>query len=391
MPARAAILTACLAALLGAGLAAAEPRAVSEAAAMILARREAAEATRRSAGLEREAARATSEAARARAQAEAVAARIQAAEADITAAEARIRLIENRRAEQRARLAERQAPLVRLTAALQSLARRPSALALVRPGSVEDVIRTRSLLATTMPVIRARTAEIRREIARGEQLRRQAERAVASLVGSQDELRRQRGALAQLEARERQRSQSLTETAITETDRALAFGEEARDIGARLSSRQSEARTQRMLAGLPGPVPRPPIAQPASPIPSGPRLPGYQLPVAGRLVTGTGEISDAGVHARGLTLEANGASEVVAPAAGRVAYAGRFRGYGEIVIIDHGGGWTSLVTNLAERSVEAGAAVEAGTAIGRTAPARSRVSVELRLEGRPVPITPMLS
>jgi septal ring factor EnvC (AmiA/AmiB activator) len=279
VPVRVLILSAVAVALLAAGLAAAEPRAVSEAAAMILARREASEATKRSAGLERQAAAATSEAARTRAQAEAVAARIQAAEADITAAEARIRLVENRRAEQRARLAERQAPLVRLTAALQSMARRPPALALVRPGSLDDMIRARSLLATTLPVIRERTAEIRREIARGEELRRQAEGAVGALVASQGELRRQRAELARLETRQRQRSQNLTETALNESDRALALGEEAREIGARLGSRQSDARMARMLSGLPGPVLRPPV--PASAAPPEPRLSGYRIPVQG--------------------------------------------------------------------------------------------------------------
>ncbi len=381
---------ACALAVLSAGLAAAEPRAVTEAAALILAKREAEEATRRSAQLEQEAQRATGEAARARAQAEAVAQRIQAAEADITGAEARIRIVEQRRAAQRARLAERQQPLVRLTAALQSLARRPPALALVQPGSLDDVIRARSLLATTLPVIRARTAAIRQEIARGEALRRQAESAVASLVRSQDELRRQRNELARLEARQRQRSRSLTETAITESDRALAFGEEARDIDARLGNRQMEARMARMLGSLPGPVLRPPVPTAPDGGASEPRLPAYRLPVAGRLVAGTGEISDAGVHARGLVFDTAGGTEIVAPAPGRIVYAGRFRGYREIVIIDHGDGWTSLVTNMADRAVRTGASVVAGTLLGRTGSSRGRVFVELRRNGRPVPIAPML-
>jgi septal ring factor EnvC (AmiA/AmiB activator) len=383
------LVAALLISSLAAGLAAAQPRAAQEAAALILARREAAEATRRSAQLEREAGRATTEAARARAAAEAAAARIQAAEADITAAETRIRIIEDRRAEQRARLAERQAPVVRLTAALQTMARRPPALALVQPGSMDDVVHVRSLLATTLPVIRARTATIRDEIAKGEALRRQAEIAVAALVRGQEELRRQRSELARLEARQRERSQSLAETALSESDRALAFGEEARDISARLGSRQYEARVRRALEALPGPVPRPVL--PASPASAAePRLQGYRLPVEGRLITGTGELSDAGVHARGLVFEAGPQSLVVSPAGGRVVHAGPFRSYGEIVIVDHGGGWTSLVTNLAERAVQVGSEVAAGAPLGRTGRTRGRVAVELRFQGRPVPITDQL-
>jgi septal ring factor EnvC (AmiA/AmiB activator) len=373
-----------------AGFAMAQPRVTQEQAELILARREAAEAMRRSARLEAQAARATNEAARARSAAEAAAARIQAAEADITAAEARIRMIEDRRAEQRARLAERQGPLVRLAAALQTMARRPPALALVQPGSMDDVVHVRSLLATTLPVIRSRTVAIRAEIARGEALRREAEGAVATLVRSQEELRRQRVELARLETSQRARSQSLAENALSESDRALAFGEEARDIGARLNSRQYQAQVLRSLEALPGPVLRPSgPPQPAGEV-NEPRLAGYRLPVDGRLLTGMGELSDAGVHARGLLIEAPPRAPVLSPAAGRVVHAGPFRSFGEIVIVDHGGGWTSLVTNLAERAVAEGGRVAAGAMLGRTGPARSRVSVELRFQGRPVPVTDQL-
>ncbi|MFN3389196.1 MAG: metalloendopeptidase, partial [Allosphingosinicella sp.] len=97
------------------------------------ARQQAEAAKRRSELLERQAERATGEAARARAEAAALASRIEVAEADITAAETRIRLIERLRAEQRARLAEKQGPVIRLTAALQTMARRPPALALAQP------------------------------------------------------------------------------------------------------------------------------------------------------------------------------------------------------------------------------------------------------------------
>jgi septal ring factor EnvC (AmiA/AmiB activator) len=255
---------------------------------------------------------------------------------------------------------------------------------------MDDVVHVRSLLATTLPVIRDRTAAIREEIARGEALRRQAELAVASLVRGQEELRRQRAQLAQLEAKERGRSASLAETALTESDRALAFGEEARDISERMGSRQYEARVRRGLESLPGPLFRPGLATLTQSTANDARLAEYRLPIEGRVLTGTGELSDAGVHSRGLVLEAAPRSPVVSPAAGRVVHAGPFRSYGEIVIIDHGGGWTSLVTNLAERAVEVGTELVAGAPLGRTGPARAQIAVELRFRGKPVPIAEQL-
>lgn len=379
-----ALLAACLAS----GFAAAEARApVAEARALADAKREAGEANARSEALERAATRAEGEAERARAATNAAAARIEAAEADITAAEARIRIVNALRAAQRARLAERQQPVVRLTAALQTMARRPAALAMVQPGTLDELVRVRALLASTLPEIRARTADLRAEIADADRLARQSDAARAALVHSREALLERRLAFARLEESQRRRSQSLADSALIESDRALAFGEEARDIAERMDSLEHQARVRRALAALPAPLPRPGDAPPARAAAAPPR---YILPVRGRLVTGMGEISDAGVHARGLTFEAAPGTPVVAPRAGRVVYAGPFRSYGRIVIIDHGGGWTTLVTSLESLAAKQGDEVARGTLLGRTAPQRSRVTVELRRQGHPIPITPLL-
>ncbi|HVF93849.1 MAG TPA: peptidoglycan DD-metalloendopeptidase family protein, partial [Sphingomonas sp.] len=109
--------------------------------------------------------------------------------------------------------------------------------------------------------------------------------------------------------------------------------------------------------------------------------------VTGRLVTGLDELSPTGVRSRGLTFAVAARAPVVAPAGGTIRYAGRFRGYGVVVIIDHGDGWTSLVTGLGDASVAAGQAVAMGAAVGRGAAGDDpRVTVELRRRGRPVDI-----
>src|SRR3546814_18640567 len=63
--------------------------------------------------------------------------------------------------------------LFRSVAALQMMARRPPALTLVQPGSLTDLVHVRSLLASTLPVIRERTAGLRAEVEEGNRLRRQ--------------------------------------------------------------------------------------------------------------------------------------------------------------------------------------------------------------------------
>lgn len=350
---------------------------------LIAARREADAARQRSERLEAAARGATDAAQKARAEAEAVAARIESAEAEITAGQARLRLIEGLRRSQRARLGEQQGPLIRLTGALQTLARRPPALALVQPGSLGEVVHVRALLASSLPVIRERTQGVRAEMAEGDRLRGQAALAVAALRHSEDDLRGRRLALAQLEARQRARSEGLSRSAIAESDKALAFGEQARALAERQGTRAFQAELRARLAELPEPAARPVNG-------GGPAGGSYTLPVRGRLVTGEGELSDAGVHARGISLEAPPNSEILAPAAARVAYAAPFRSYGQVVILDHGGGLSTTITALATLVVRAGDRVARGAVLGRTGPAAATVSVELRRDGRPVAIAPLL-
>jgi septal ring factor EnvC (AmiA/AmiB activator) len=117
---------------------------------------------------------------------------------------------------------------------------------------------------------------------------------------------------------------------------------------------------------------------PAAPPPRTPPPAGYQLPVAGRTVAGFGGAS------QGVTLAPRAGAQVVAPAAGRVAFAGPYRGYGRIVIVEHDSGWTSLVTGLARTDVEVGERVVAGGPLGITGQRNPTVTLELRRDGTPV-------
>lgn len=377
-------------------IAAPQPTAITvEQQRLIAAKRQSAAAEARSASLERAAAGEQDAAAKARSQEAAVAARIQQAEADIAAAQARIALVQGQLDAQRRRLAIQQGPIVRLLAALQSIARRPTVISLVQPGSVDDLVHVRAVLGTVTPVVQARTAGIRADLARTRALKASAAVAVASLGDSRTRLDSERLALARLEALHQSRSLALSHDALVASDQAIALGENARDIVDLMDQLGNQAATRLELETLSGPTPRPlrpgEVASSIDTTLWSPSTAPYRLPVAGRVVTGLGEVSDAGVRARGLTFVTTPGATVIAPAAGRVAYARRFLDYGTIVIIDHGGGWTTLVTHLARASVRVGETVAQGSPIGQAGGDNDpQVTVELRRKDRPIDMTPLL-
>ena len=322
----------------------------------------------------------------------ALAARIQQAEAGVAAGEARIALIERDRAVLRDRLAVRQAPLVRLTAALQLMSRRPLGLSVLRPGSLEDMVHVRAVLETMLPAVRRQTAGLRIEIDRARQLQLAVRGAQAGLRADQARLAERRRSLSAVETRQRLASRAVRGDANREQDRAMALAEEARDLTSLVGTLEQAGTLRRRLAALPGPVlrpTRPGAAQVAEVAVSASPAAGldYILPLAGTIVTGFGEASSGGgLRSRGVTIAARSGAQVVAPAAGRIAFAGRYKGYGRIAIIEHDGGWTTLVTGLAAIAPAVGDRVVQGSPLGVAGPGQPRVTVELRNDGEPVDV-----
>lgn len=395
-----AIMTGGLLALSLPGSAAPAQRSVDlldqERAALARSLAEAKAAARRSRLLEQQAASATEAADRARREARALASRVQEAEADIAAAEARVKIVATLQRAQKARLAKRQQPLVRLTAALQSLARRPTVLALVQPGSIDDMVRVRAVLATTLPRVEAETAMLRQDIDRSADLAAQAARAARLQRRGARELAERRAALARLEAQSRAQSRQLASTSRLEEERALGLGERARDLDALVSDIEASGSLRERLAALDGPVLRPPRPQQSrvvenAPLKAGNARPAYRLPVMGAVVSGFGEVAATGVRSRGLTIAARPGAQLIAPADGRIGFAGRYRGFGRIVIIEHVGGWTTLITGMDRTALKVGERVAQGDPIGRAGDNRPRITVELRRNGRPIDIAALIA
>lgn len=349
-------------------------------------------AQQRAQRLESEANRAGAAAEKTARQAAALAARIQESEATIAVTEARQVIIERQRKILSARLAERQMPVVRLTAALQRFSRRPLALTVMRPGSVKELVYTRAMLSSTLPEVQRRTAALRDELERGKALEREANQALTALREGEKELTERQKELATLETRQRIASRQAKGYADQEAERALALAEEARDLDTLVAVLDEAGSLRELLALLPGPIMRPPRPSESQVVvdvrealvgaDSPP--PGYQLPVAGRTVSGFGAPIEGGALSKGLTLSPRAGAQVVAPASGRVAFAGPYRGYGRIVIIEHDGGWTSLITGLARLDVDVGEELLGGAPLGVANPARPAVTLELRHAGEPV-------
>jgi septal ring factor EnvC (AmiA/AmiB activator) len=343
-------------------------------AALKQALAEQAAAQAETAKLEKAASEAHTKADRLHAEQAAAARAIEAAEARISAANARLQLASAYIAAHRQQLAAEQQPVASLLAGLATMARRPPLLALADHGSAVQLVEMRLLLDSTLPVIRSRTSRLSAQLAEGQRLQQAALAARTEIARSRDNLIARRQQYAALEQKALQQSLASGGQALSSSDVAMAAGEDVEKLRGEQASNQSIRNVAAQLAGD-EPAPFSPFA----PDGQSSRPPfAYQLPAAAPVTEGLDAVNDSGVRSRGVSLATGRGAPVTAPADGVVKFAGPFRDYDGVLIIDHGAGWLSVIVNVAS-TLHPGDRVALGQGVGQ---ALGPLEIELSQNGR---------
>ena len=342
-------------------------------------------AERRSELLRQEASNAQSTADRFIAQRAVLTAEIDAAEAQIETATVRFAIIARRQKAQQSQLNAQSEPVLRLNAALQQMAGKPTYLLMMQPGQRQDYIHLRAVMATVQPAIMRKTSALRQQIAAQSELQAQELSALKSLADARSRLTSRQTALAKLAEDAGGAAGELSANAAIAFEQAIAQGEQARDIVGRIDNQRLSAAKASELAALEGPFMRPGRADrvvPANNV--------YVLPAQGKVVTGFNELTTTGYRERGMRLSVAPSARITAPAAGTVTFAGPYRSYGKIVIIEHGSSWNSLITNLDSVQVVKGQKVDQRGLVGRAGKDAPEIGIELRRNGRVMDIAALV-
>jgi septal ring factor EnvC (AmiA/AmiB activator) len=246
-------------------------------------------------------------------------------------------------------------------------------MSLAGSGATEELIRVRVLVDSTLPVIRARTASLRNRLSAGAQLQTAAASARARLQDSRQELTSRRQQFADLEERALAQAEASEGRALEAGDLALAASDTADILGGGTQQARTSASIAAELAREPAP---PPAPRGSTKTPSPPLA--YVLPARAPVLVGLGAISSSGVRSRGVTLGTGRGANVVAPSAGVIRFAGPYEDHDGVIIIDHSGGWLSLIVNVASQ-LKPGERVAIGDSLGR---ALGPIEVELSRGGR---------
>jgi murein hydrolase activator len=294
--------------------------------------------------------------------------RIRAAETKLGDAEKRLVPLDQRESELKQSLAGREAILSQVLAALERLGLRPAPALLLQSETTLEAVRSAILLGAVIPELRAETetivadlselARVRREIAteRDSLVENRAtlaedQRRISALI---DERQRLQGEDEKALEGERVRVQALAKQVETVQDLVNRMEREIETAVRAAEAAKREETAQSASAGTPDSAritPAVPFLQAKGKLP---------FPVIGKKLHEYGATNSLGGIEKGLSLATRPNAQVSAPCDGWVVYAGNFRNYGQLLIINAGGGYHILLAGMERITVDLGQFVLTG-------------------------------
>jgi len=339
-----------------------------------------------------------------------IAARVRGVEQGIDEAEARLAPLDAREREIRGSLQSRRSEIAEVLSALQRAGRRAPPALFVRPEDALKSLRTAMLLGSVVPDMRVRADKLIADLSELVSLRKTIAGERDRLAADRDKLKEDQTRLASL-TEERQKQQAAAEKDMaSEAARALALSKQVDSLQGLIAKMEQDSRAgakaaqTASLQGAPaalgngkpnlGALKDSARMSPAIAFASAKGM--FALPVNGIKIRDFGGSDGVGGVEKGMSLAARAGAQVTTPCDGWVVYSGPFRSYGQLLILNAGGGYHVLIAGMERISVNIGQFVLTGEPVavmGSTSRVASVLAanasqpvlyIEFRKDGTPI-------
>ena len=296
--------------------------------------------------------------------------------------------------------------------ALQKLSRLPPEAVIAYPTGAADLIRTAILLRSAVPQIEGQAARLREDLIALAATRELIANRKFQLAKTSLEFKNKRSTLdglIRMKAAEHERALSERREATLRIENLTGQAQNLRDLFGNLEqerkkqlAREREIKQKQQLkvkkansqksASVPKKTVR--LAPPLDLKPFALSRGSLRYPAVGRINGHYGEIVRRGVTRKGLSIETRDSAQVIAPFDGKVVFAGNFRGYGQLLIIDHGEGYHSLLAGMSRIDGVMGQYLLSGEPVGvmgSHSKGKPSLYIELRRNGQPINPVPWLA
>jgi murein hydrolase activator len=337
--------------------------------------------------------------------------RVRDVEANINTTQERLNTLDGQQRLLQNSLDQRHAVIVEVLATLQRMGQQPPPALMVQPEDALTAVRTAITLGAVLPEMRARADALASDLSDMLNLRKQIVEQRDQLAGDLTLIGREQLRMTLL-IDERQKKQAVAEQALTdERQRATDLAHQVdniKDLIAKMETGLDSATRAARVANraVTSDANQPELAALSDPGRLAPAVPfadmrgRMRLPVNGVRIREFGGSDGLGGTQKGLSIAAKPAGEITTPCDGWVVYAGPFRSYGQLLILNAGGGYHVLLAGMERISVDLGQFVLTGEPVavmgggpqasptGVTGPKQPVLYVEFRKDGAPIDPSP---
>ena len=312
---------------------------------------------------------------------------VQEKEDDLLRLENRLKQMKERQKELDDRLALTQQQTVQIVTGLQTLALRPPELALIEVSTPLDTLRSRMLMGYSLPVVRGSENQIRSDLAELSRVKSDLQEQIVRIKSVQTQLTEQSSQMDKLLQQKSLLQAQYQVSKMQSQERAKTLAIQARDLKDLLDRLEAEKKKATQAAVQRLQDTRPVFRQQPRPYIQGAfakakgRLP---YPIRGSIIGQFGAEMVGGAHAKGITISGRPAAHVIAPFDGSVLFSGPFKNYGQLIILDHGDGYLTLLAGMETVNPAVGQQVLAGEPIGQIKSIKPELYFEIRYNGQAI-------
>lgn len=300
---------------------------------------------------------------------------IQEQEESLGRLEEKLKEFEDQQAFMKNRLEVRKMQRVKVLAALQNLAWKPTEALLAQPLEPQDTLRSALLLREAVPRLEYSTEGLRKDLTKIASLTTAIRAQYAQIKTMAKRLESKRRNMNVLIQKKTKLQSTFASESTRAKEKASSLARQASDLKDLLARLDAESARQRKLHNTMG-IPTGAFMAARGNIP---------FPVKGNIIKKYGEMTDSGLSSKGITIKTRPNAQVISPYDGTVLFAGPFRGYGELLIIEHGDGYHTLLAGIGRLDTSVGQSLLAGEPVGiMVADSNPSLYIEIRKNGQPV-------
>lgn len=244
-----------------------------------------------------------------------------------------------------------------------------------------EAARAARVMKTMIPALHAKSSALRAEIAALDKIEQDIARQQAAQKDAMAKINSEEDKLNDLLAQRRKDLKQTEDERKTNESEVAQLAREAKNLEELVEKIEKPRAKPAQAAQTAAASPR--TAGDNTPPPTGT----VQSPVPGTVRTAFGGVDDLGATSKGITYHARSNARVVTPLSGTVRFAGPFHKYKHILIIEHAGGYHSLIAGLGRVDTVVGAKLAAGEPVGSVDQSDADhhpVYYELRRNGTPI-------